>query len=635
MQERQTELAAYGLRRSNRRVPFEADVGLVWLLDELAEWLDDDRQWLSPYRDQWSMLLADLTKAHEAAGARLGAHLDERAEDWEEVASCKAALGRGRQNQPPDPSLRRRLRRATAELRLQVLAAAALEAAFEDLIETTDHLGAWRAAVGLRDLADAQGLESDRLVKSLADLLEDEVAAVKAARGEPLDHDDLRRSAGLSPEERVSLCRSRLRRTPRRVDAVVWLHYVLAPMRPGRIDLGGVVQIFSAGWLRDAIAAGEDLPVEMGEDPADSEVARLAGVGRERGDGREEVPEALIRVALGEVATDEAMQLARETAELVLSLAVLLGSDPTIWLPSESYDRYYDGRWSGGSSHAWPVRTLSLAHHDALESEEMVRFAEEWGETLPPHLPPRSPEMRQMARLALWLRRSRESWDPGRIVLGGRVLEQVAGWAGVADRHRFAREFLRLSWALRRIYLEIDNCWRAIWADHESFETALLPGAWAEVAAEPALGYEELPDGRHSFNRRGVLEKAEFLQERTKPGSAPFERLGRLREQTRDGRATLGWIKRLEKDFDTFAEREQRIRNALVHGGAVGEMLPESVVFFIDWLAGDALHAAIEGTLAGEDLVDHFLDYREEHEARRRRMSEGVTPSDALFDPPG
>lgn len=62
-------------------------------------------------------------------------------------------------------------------------------------------------------------------------------------------------------------------------------------------------------------------------------------------------------------------------------------------MPSESYERYYDGRWSGGSSHVWPVRTLSLAHHDALASEAMVEFADEWGEELPPHLPPRSPEM--------------------------------------------------------------------------------------------------------------------------------------------------------------------------------------------------------------------------------------------------
>lgn len=78
MEERQTELAAYGLRRSDRRVPFDVDVGPVWLLNELKEWLDDDRQWLSPFRDQWKMLLADLITAHEAAGPNLKAYLDER-----------------------------------------------------------------------------------------------------------------------------------------------------------------------------------------------------------------------------------------------------------------------------------------------------------------------------------------------------------------------------------------------------------------------------------------------------------------------------------------------------------------------------------------------------------------------------
>jgi hypothetical protein len=98
------------------------------------------------------------------------------------------------------------------------------------------------------------------------------------------------------------------------------------------------------------------------------------------------------------------------------------------------------------------------------------------------------------------------------------VLEQVTGWAGVADRHRFAREFLRLSRALRRIYLEIDNCWRAVWADHENFETVLLPGGWAEIAAEPALGYQELPRVRGRALRRprpGRLDRAD------RPTAAP------------------------------------------------------------------------------------------------------------------
>jgi hypothetical protein len=67
----------------------------------------------------------------------------------------------------------------------------------------------------------------------------------------------------------------------------------------------------------------------------------------------------------------------------------------------------------------------------------------------------------------------------------------------------------------------------------------------------------------------------------------------------------------------------------------VGEELPESTTLFVDWLAAEALHAAIEGTLAGTDLVSHFLDFRSLREARRRRLMEGVAPSEALFWSPG
>ncbi len=375
MDERQTELAAYGLRESHRRLPFEVDAGPGWLLDELREWLDDDRQWLSPYRDQWRMLLADLLAAHEAAAANFKAHLDNQSRAWAEVRACKATLGGGKQNRSPDPSIRQRLRRAVEALRTQILAASALEAAFDDLIETSSHLDARRAAVRLRDLAGLQGLDGELLVKGLADLLEDEIYAVKTAREEPYDQETGTRFAGLTPDERVSLCRVRLRRTPREVVAVIWLHYVLAPLRPGHVEIGDVVQIYSAEGLRGAIADGEGLPPEIADDPEESGVAILAGFGREADDPREAVPEALIRVSLGKVPTASALQLARETAELVLSFAVLLGSDPTIWLPSVSNDRFYNGRAAGSASHAPPVQALSHIHREALESDAVPRVA--------------------------------------------------------------------------------------------------------------------------------------------------------------------------------------------------------------------------------------------------------------------
>jgi hypothetical protein len=637
LDERQIELAVYGLRRSEDRVIFEVDPGPGWLLGELSEWLEEDRQWLSPHTRQWTLLLDDLQRARVAAGPRLRAHLEQLGDDWREVSECRIAIAKTKRSEVLAPSLRLRLKGASSRLRDRLLVPETLGAAFDDLLGATDHLGARRAAGRLRDLIDLQGLDSAGLSKALAAILEDELLAVKEARGERVSSADLRADAGLTPTERVQLCKMRLAKVPRRAEAVVWLEYVLAPVGAGRLEVGEAVKIYSSGWLRDAIEEGrtEELPPELATAPGETNVARLADVGTDENDRREDLVTALVRVYLGEVQTESALQLARESAELVISLAVLLGGDPTIWLPSGSWARFYDGRPAGASFHAPPVNAVSLDHRQAMRSDAMPDFVEEWGEKLPGHLPPRGQELRSVGRLALWLRRSRETWGPGRLVLCGRILEQIAGWAGVGGRYRFAEEFLRLSWALRRVGLEVGNSWRAVVAAHWDGDPTLLPGAWEEIVAERAFGYAELADGRYVFNQAGVIEKVDFLRERLDPDSAPHERLTALRANTADGPATARWIGSLEKEFDVFAERERRLRNALVHGGAVGEEVPESTTLFVDWLAAEALHAAIEGTLAGTDLVAHFLEFRSLRETRRRKLEEGVRPSEALFWRPG
>jgi len=137
---------------------------------------------------------------------------------------------------------------------------------------------------------------------------------------------DLRNDAGLTPRERVELCKVRLAKVPRRAEAVVWLEYVLAPVGAGRLELGEPVKIYSTGWLREAIEEGrtEELPAELASAAAETSVARLADVGSDGKGRHEDLVTALVRVDLGEVQTESALQLARETAELVVSLAVLL-----------------------------------------------------------------------------------------------------------------------------------------------------------------------------------------------------------------------------------------------------------------------------------------------------------------------
>lgn len=75
------------------------------------------------------------------------------------------------------------------------------------------------------------------------------------------------------------------------------------------------------------------------------------------------------------------------------------------------------------------------------------------------------------------------------------------------------------------------------------------------------------------------------------------------------------------------------MRNGLVHGGPIDDEMAISVVFFMDWLAAEALHTAIKGLVADHDLIDHFLDRREEYERCLLRLQKNESPAEAMFWP--
>jgi hypothetical protein len=633
------ERAVYGLGEVERGMPFEADPGLALLVGELDEWLEDDRQWLGAFTHQWVSLLDDVVASRHASGPSLSDFVEQSAAAWAEIGACRSVLKKSKHGKALDPSIRRRLQRAVRTISEQLLERGALSAAWDDLLAATDFLSARIQARRLFGFIEAQGLDSRELTKSLRELLEDEKATVKMARGESSEREDHNQRAGLSIPERVGLGHALLAAPPRQAETVIWLRYTLSPLRAGRLKLGDAVEIFSAAWLRETLAGEgvEHLPRELREDKH-GHLALLANVppGGDEDDGptpkeEEEIPEALVRVALGQVSTSEALALARETAELIVSLASLQGADPSIWLLTDSYVRFYNGREAGASFHAPPVMKLSLEHRQALKSDSMPEFVEEWASDLPAGLPLLRRDLRQAARLALWLRRSRDTWEPGRIVLCDRIFEQVGGWAGMGDRRRFCSEFLRISWALQRVRREITNCWHGLYAARLNLDPTLKDGAWEEIKANPGLDYQDGELGRHHFNLSGVIRQIDFLLERVTPDTPLHERLTRLKSRTATGQTVAAWIEELMHEFDAFQQRERRVRNALVHGGPVSDEMAASVLLFVDWLAADALHTAIKGLLAESDLVDYFLDRRADHEKCLVRLRGGDDPADALF----
>jgi hypothetical protein len=632
-EDQRLDRALHGIDEGRRPIAFAPDPGLPLLVGELREWLGDERQWVGAHGDQWVSLLDDLLDSRRRSPAALAAHLDLEAQAWQDLAAGKTALAGKRQAHGPDPATRRRLQQAAEAIWRRLTDPELLGAIFDDLL-AADSFDAARVEGRRLWLAiEGQGLNVVDLMRTLEFTLRDNLHTIRLLRDERPEPGDSRRDAGVDLESRIALARSALFRPARRVDAVIWLKYTLAPLPGELLELGEAVSIFSAGWIREAIVRGEEaLPPELGEDAADSHLASLA---RSRSASEttdeEEIPQALVRVTLGEVASAEALGLAQETAELLVSLASLQGGDPSLWLLTESYVRYYDGRVAGASFHAEPVVGLSLEQRQTLRSDPMFEMVNEWAEDLPPHLPLQRPDLRRAAQLALWLRHSRATWEPGRIVLCDRVFEQVAGWAGVIDRRRFAREYLRLPWALRRVRQELTGCWSELHAEGKMGWGPLLEGGWEKIAADPEIAYRPLTDGRYTVDLQGVLRRLDLLLEVADPSYPLHERLGKFRRRTITGGACAAWVNELMKDFDRFAERERRVRNALVHGGPVSDEMAASVLLFVDWLVADALHAAIKGMLGEGDVIDHFLTRRRDYEGAFSRLEAGVSAADALF----
>jgi hypothetical protein len=632
-------------RRRATRYPALAEPGVV--LSELEAWLEDERQWASGYSHQWTSLLDDLGASHAGLGKHLQAHMraGNLAAGWQELSALRGMLKGKRRGGGPDPVVRRRLMQLAVPLRAALLEVDALLAAWQDLCESSTTPEAQARARNLATLLGEAGHDPEETPKELEQVLADSAARVAALRGEPVTFGSWTERAEASEKERLELCRQLLSKPSVVGDVVIWLRYLLAPLEPGTIiKVSEGVSIYAQRTLREAWIADdqERLPPELrnGERPHNlATMARLPDEEEEE-EGTElwkdpdegRPPHALIRIDLGRVPFAEAQALARETAELLVSLAVLHGADPSIWLLTGDYASFRDGKASGASFTAPPVFEPTFEQDSAMRSDRLPFVLSQWAEKLGPHLPLTRPDLRRAAQLAYWMRRAQESWEPGRLVLYDRVFEQVAGWAGFTELDRFLEDCLRPSWPLNRIRNEITNCWSTAHSAATGPFEELSEQSWKEITDLPEVEYVPREDGGWEVNLKGVLLRLGFILKRLEPESALHERIVRLRERTASPKATQTWLKELDDDFVALRTRTRRLRNALVHGGPVGEDAARSVLPFAEWLATDALHTALDGLLADKgDLIDHFLSRRGMHLRVSERLRAGEAAAEVLF----
>jgi hypothetical protein len=605
------------LTAAQREQQWPHQLQLADAVEELATWLENERQWSDARPRNWASLIDDVIGAMRTLGSDtqqatgssgLCAQLEE----------CRALLNTDETRS--DPALRQRLRRLVNTLRDQFRRTDVLVAAWDDLAYRASDLdAAEQYARQLLALAAWKGHDREGLRHGLSAHLTGQPA--RAAQ-EPIPN----------AADRLTAARSALAEPPGRARMIVWLRFIFARVLQGWLDIGPAVRIYRGEWLRSALDAPEphdELPPE-----ATADGFWLKTFCQERDDlpDERERPVAYLRVDVGDELLSRAVSVARDTAQALASLGILYGAEPTLWRLDDSYICYADGRPAGASSGPPVVESPTFQERIAVPRDRTAEGLEELADRLGTHLPVRDPAIHAAATLLGWMREARVSPAPLRLVLFDRVVETACGWAGIQSTSRFVRDALIPWWAYSRIRGAIQSAGFAVaWGGGRASVVAGSPGhaAWQEILGHAPL---EISLGeRSSFNLRGLLTETQWLLERLPADSDAARQISRLAARTATGQATAAWWDQLCKEAQRIEARRLRTRNALVHGGPLAPATVEAVAGFAEHLAGEALAACVEGRLFGQDLIDYFLDRDRRLADIRTQLKQGAKPSEILF----
>jgi hypothetical protein len=312
---------------------------------------------------------------------------------------------------------------------------------------------------------------------------------------------------------------------------------------------------------------------------------------------------------------------ARETAEFLVAFGALASDNHDLWLLSGSYLSPALGQSMSAmvvsGERAERQRPFDVtATHLGQHADELAR-----------HLPLRTAELRMAGRLMVWLRQTGASDNPAQVVLCDRVIEQVCGWAGIAQPWRFTEASLRPEWIHSRIRTAILRSYHQL-----RFSPLGHHDLWGVV--EPNA--PEPPHAPRNYigptNLRAILENIDELA-KLGEGLDQGVAIERLRERVADRDSVRAWLDELGDEFDRRNARLRRTRNALMHGGPISVGTVNHVSEFSMSLAYLAIGPAVNLLLKDRDLIDGFLDNRAELTRCFARLREGIPISKALFLP--
>jgi hypothetical protein len=597
---------------------------LAPLLQELDAWLADDRQWRSAQPQHWRALLDDV--ASELAGLEaLG-----RPPFQDNLRRLREELLRHRQrfNQKsgePDAAFRRQLVRVSRRVRAVVSNDEVLDAAWERLLQwaETDVRKAELGVRAVRDLAELQGHDADALFDRAGRVLHDQGTAIAYLSGaEPPD--DRQALGGKTADERLQLVQSLFYREPDRAAGIVWLMFRDATLfAPWMLELGQHAVLYQGDFLLSLLDHAPDdprLPDDL-RGPTHPHIDRswFDQPSAAPADGAPIDMYVFLRLNLPSAPRRQLLAESREIAEFLPALGGLAAGNHDLWTLGDSH---LVRGWQASTAYE-PVnpdlaRTRCPVDGTALH---LSRNAEALGAHIP--FPD---QLRTAGRLLVWLRQASGSDNPAQVVLCDRVIEQIGGWAGVSQPHRFVSEFIRPAWIYGRIRSQILNAYLRL------REAPQATGSMPE-----GIVMEELPPPhsprsyRPSINLRRVVESLDELIAIADPRWGTAEALDQLRSRLANKTAVAGWLDELGTEFDRRNAALRRNRNALMHGGPLVRPAVDHVSQFALALAYHAITPAIELMLADKDLVDGFLDQQQHLVSAEALLREGKSAGEALF----
>lgn len=615
-------------RNPARRGPAERHPNLKVALDELDAWIADPRRYdLHHHRHAWESLTQDLTAALATRGKALcqaTPALDDLrtqlsdpalATDQALQSACKPTAGVGEQQlRQPDAAI----------------------AAFDDVYSTIRDAASPTVKVSHRMQALQATLQSaERSLEVegslLASVLDDSAMQIAWVHhhleNTPLPEgghwDD---AAGLTPDERLDLCRRLLATSPQIGSQVVWFAYGNGRVTTDWDVTIGPVSFFDGPELVAAIkqaggGAGEtttshlNLPRELLDDdeaqPSDDpstfwpqEVDHWVAVRVELEPGK---PYA------------DPISTARDQSDVLVRLASFhLGG--TSWQPYSGHRHYVDGTFRSGSYPIGPELDYSIENDRTDEQLEELR------PELAGHLPVQNAGLHELLRAAGVLDSSAKGHDPTALLHDVRTIELLASRCGTSNWRYHLTTTFAVHWARRHILQEL----------HASVAGALDEINVHDSSLPQRRDLRSLAPGttdRYVIRYDVCLAALPRLAEGLPDYHRATRRLRTVHRKLRNSAALGQWIKDLVSEYGRLVARLSRCRNSLAHGGPIDLRVAATVHRFGNSQAKLTTSIGLWAVVAGESVTDAHDKHKNARDSWRKAIPTLATVADAVLPP--